>query len=73
VADQEIGLDPNGHDKGMTGRVGYWEVKDINKSLRSLLEAGAQPQQGVTDVGGGRPIALIKDVDGNMIGLSQSP
>ena len=29
VGDQEIGLDPNGHNQGMTGPVGYWEVNDI--------------------------------------------
>jgi hypothetical protein len=34
VGDQEIGLDPNGHNKGMTGPVGYWQVSDIKKSLR---------------------------------------
>jgi catechol 2,3-dioxygenase-like lactoylglutathione lyase family enzyme len=24
VGDQDVGLDPNGHSKGMTGPVGYW-------------------------------------------------
>ncbi len=45
VGDQEIGLDPNGHSQGMTGPVGYVEVEDIKKSLKSLLTAGAQAQQ----------------------------
>ena len=40
VADQEIGLDPNGHKTGMSGPVGYWEVDDIKKSLQLLLKAG---------------------------------
>ena len=31
VGDQEIGLDPNGHNQGMTGPVGYWHVDDIRK------------------------------------------
>jgi predicted enzyme related to lactoylglutathione lyase len=73
VGDQEIGLDPNGHNKGMTGPVGYWQVKDIKKSLRSLLDAGAQVQEEVKDVGGGKLVASIRDADGNITGLIQSP
>ncbi len=72
VGDQEIGLDPNGHDKGMTGPVGYWQVSDIKKSLQLLLDAGAQVQQEVKDVGGGKLIAWVKDADSNVIGLIQS-
>ncbi len=73
VGDQEIGLDPNGHSQGMTGPVGYWQVDDIRKTLRLLLEAGARPQQEVQDVGGGKLIASVIDADGNIIGLIQSP
>ena len=73
VGDQEIGLDPNGHDKGMTGPVGYSQVADIKKMLQLLLDAGAQVQQDVTDVGGGKLIALVKDADSNIIGLMQLP
>ena len=73
LGDQEIGLDPNGHRSGMTGPVGYWEVDDIRKSLQLLLDAGAQVQQEVKDVGGGKLIASVRDVDGNPIGLAQSP
>ncbi len=72
VGDQEIGLDPNGHSQGMTGPVGYVEVEDIKKSLKALLTAGAQAQQEVKDVGGGRLIATVRDADGNIIGLMQS-
>jgi predicted enzyme related to lactoylglutathione lyase len=72
LGDQEIGLDPNGHRSGMTGPVGYWEVDDIRKSLQLLLDAGAQVQQEVKDVGGGKLIASARDVDGNPIG-AQSP
>ena len=73
VGDQEIGLDPNGHKQGMTGPVGYCEVDDIQKSLQSLLDAGAQVQQEVRDVGGGKLIASVRDADGNVTGLVQSP
>ena len=70
---QEIGLDPGGHGKGLTGPVCYCAVDDIRKSLAALLAAGAQAQQEVTDVGGGKLIASVKDADGNVIGLIQSP
>ena len=70
VGDQEIGLDPNGHKQGMTG---YYHVDDIKKSLQSLLDGGAQVQQEVKDVGGGRLTASVKDADDNIIGLIQEP
>ena len=73
VGDQEIGLDPNGQNAGMTGPVGYWHVNDIKKSLQLLLDAGAQAQQEVKDVSGGKLIACVKDADSNIIGLIQSP
>jgi hypothetical protein len=34
VEGQNVGLDPNGHSKGMTGPVGYRHVDDIGKSPR---------------------------------------
>ncbi len=68
VGDQEIGLDPHGHNHGMTA---YWHVNDIKKRLQLLLDAGAQALQEVKDVGGGKLIASVKDADGNIIGLIQ--
>ena len=73
VGDQDIGLDPNGHNQGMTGPVGYYHVNDIRKSLQTLLDAGAHVQQEVKDVGGGKLIAWVKDAGGNIIGLIQLP
>ena len=73
VGDQEIGLDPHGHRKGLTRPVGYWHVNDIQTCLQLLLDAGAQVQQAVQDVGGGKLIASVKDADGNITGLLQSP
>jgi predicted enzyme related to lactoylglutathione lyase len=70
VGDQEIGLDPNGHKAGMTA---YYHVDDLKKSLQLLLDAGAQVEQQVKDVGGGKLIASVKDGDGNIVGLIQSP
>ena len=73
VGDQEIGLDPHGHNQGMTGPVGYFHVSDIQQSLQALFDAGAQTQQEVRDVGGGKLIASVKDADSNIIGLLQFP
>ena len=68
---QDVGLDPNGHGKGMTGPVPYWHVDDLRGRLAALLESGAELLQDVQDVGGGRLIASVKDADGNLIGLLQ--
>jgi predicted enzyme related to lactoylglutathione lyase len=70
---QEIGLDPNGHAKGMTGPIGYVEVADITASLAALVEAGGSVKDDVRDVGGGKLIATVTDPDGNTLGLAQSP
>jgi predicted enzyme related to lactoylglutathione lyase len=56
----------------MTGPIGYQRVDDIKKNLQSLLDAGAQMQQEVKDVGGGRLIAWVRDADGNISGLMQA-
>jgi predicted enzyme related to lactoylglutathione lyase len=68
--DQEIGLDPNGPPGGP---VCYREVADIRDSLQELLDAGAQVQRPVSDVGGGKLIAIARDPDGNLLGLIQTP
>ena len=73
VGDQEIELDPHGHNQGTTGPVGYFHVSDIQQSLQALVDAGAHVQQEVKDVGGGKLIAWVKDADGNLIGLLQFP
>jgi predicted enzyme related to lactoylglutathione lyase len=69
MGDQELGLNPQGHGQGMTGPVGYISVDDIKESLQSLLELGAQVQQDVKDVGGGKLTAVVTDANGNPIGL----
>ena len=69
----DVGLDPHGHGKGMNGPVGYWHVDDIEETFETLLGAGAETLQAVSDVGGGKLIATVKDPDGNVIGLLQMP
>lgn len=72
VDGQDVGLDPNGHSKGMTGPLPYWHVSDIQASIDDLVAAGGEPQQEPTDVGGGNLVATVKDADGNLIGLFQA-
>ena len=71
VDGQDIGLDPNGHAQGMTGPVAYVQVDDIEASVQALAGAGMEEERTITDVGGGRRIAVVKDPDGNTIGLLQ--
>jgi predicted enzyme related to lactoylglutathione lyase len=73
VEDQDVGLDPNGHAQGMTGPISYWHVDDVKTTLQTLLDAGAQAQRPVSDVGGGKLVATVTDGDGNVIGLIQNP
>jgi len=73
VAGQNIGLDPNGTSRGMTGATPFWEVDDIADVVAALAAAGAMVVEAAHDVGGGGLVAMLKDADGNMIGLSQTP
>jgi predicted enzyme related to lactoylglutathione lyase len=73
VGEHEIGLDPNGHAEGMTGPISYWQVDDIQTSLKSFLDSGATTYKDPKDVGGGMLMAAVKDADGNTVGLIQLP
>jgi predicted enzyme related to lactoylglutathione lyase len=64
----EVGLDPNGQNV-----IGYIDVADIKSSLQTLVDVGATTHQDIKDVGGGLLIAQVKDADGNVLGLRQSP
>ncbi|MDP9428676.1 MAG: glyoxalase [Actinomycetota bacterium] len=68
---QAIGLDPHGHRHGQSGPVAYWHVDDVAESLAALVEGGAETVQDPTDVGG-LLVALVRDGDGNLIGLRQA-
>jgi predicted enzyme related to lactoylglutathione lyase len=65
----EFGLDPNGTD----GPICYWDVDDIEASVQSLVAAGATLDEAAHDVGRGLLVAKVKDADGNVVGLRQSP
>ena len=70
AGNQDIGLDPNGHQEGATA---YYHVDDIQKSLKSLVDAGAETIQEIKNGGGGRLIAAARDENDNIIGLLQDP
>jgi predicted enzyme related to lactoylglutathione lyase len=66
IGDLEVGLDPSGHRAGATV---YYLVDNLKQSLQSLLDAGAQIQQDAKDIGGDAQTVIVRDVDGNLIGL----
>ena len=73
AAGQHIGLVPGGGPQGMTSPVAFWEVADIEAKLAELTAAGATVKEAAHDVGGGRLVATVTDLDGNDLGLLQDP
>lgn len=61
----EVGLDPNS-----TAVVSYIDVEDIQASLKTLQDAGAEVVMDSRDVGGGLLIAQVR-MEGNVMGLRQ--
>jgi len=53
--------------------VTFWEVSDIEAKLGELSAAGASVNEAAHDVGGGRLVATVTDLDGNDLGLLQDP
>ncbi len=68
---QQIGLVPGGGPQGMTSPVAYWHVADIEAKLAEVSAAGATVKEAPRDVGGGRLVATVSDLDGNVLGLLQ--
>ena len=68
---QHIGLVPGGGPQGMTAPVSFWHVPDIMAKLAELTAAGAAVREAPHDVGGGRLVATVTDLDGNVLGLLQ--
>ncbi|WP_040813142.1 VOC family protein [Nocardia concava] len=67
-----VGLVPNGQQRGMIGGTVFWTVDDINTAVKTLVEAGGTVTEDAHDVGGGKLVAILKDPQGNVIGLAQS-
>ncbi|MFJ5265776.1 VOC family protein [Streptomyces sp. NPDC088387] len=70
VAGQHIGLVPAGA-QGLTSQVAYWHVTDIEAKVADVVAAGGTVQSPATEVGGGRRVATVTDLDGNVLGLLQ--
>jgi predicted enzyme related to lactoylglutathione lyase len=68
---QQIGLVPGGAQQGMSSPVAYWHVPDIGAKLAEVTAAGATLKEPAHDVGGGRLVATVADLDGNVLGLLQ--
>ncbi|MEV6957138.1 VOC family protein [Streptomyces sp. NPDC051183] len=68
---QHIGLVPSGAPQAPSASLAYWHVPDIEAKLAELTAAGATVGQPAQDVGGGRLVATVTDLDGNVLGLIQ--
>src|SRR5437763_2224246 len=73
AAGQQIGLVPGGGPQGMSSPVAHWHVPDIEAKLAEVTAAGAAVKDPAHDVGGGRLVASVTDLDGNVLGLIQDP
>jgi predicted enzyme related to lactoylglutathione lyase len=71
VAGQHIGLVPGGGPQGLTAPVAYWHVDDIEAKIAEVTAAGATVKDAPKEVGGGRVVASVVDLDGNVLGLIQ--
>ena len=69
VNGQEIGLNPNGHDMGMTGTVVFWDVEDVAAKVAEMESAGGTVVQPATEVGGGTTTGIVTDTEGNQVGF----
>ncbi len=68
---QHIGLVPDGGPQGMTSPVAYWHVPDLDAKLAEVVAAGATVREAAHEVGAGRRVATVVDLDGNVLGLLQ--
>jgi predicted enzyme related to lactoylglutathione lyase len=71
VGEVEVGLDPNAQSQGFAAPIVYIDTDDIQGSIKSLVEAGAEVVVDPMEVSPGLQVARLKDKDGNFIGLRQ--
>ena len=70
----ELGLDPDMSGVSLgNGHVAYWGVEDALAAAQRLADLGVEPQEPVTEVGGGIKVATFKDPFGNIFGLIENP
>lgn len=73
VGGQELGLDPDAANEGLTHPVTYWQTTDITADLTALTAAGATQNGETRDVGQGVLLTTMRDTAGNVFGLLQRP
>ena len=68
----ELGLDPDFEDVERGAQaVAYWQVDDIESTVRKFTNAGALLSSKIKEVGAGIKVAVILDPWGNAVGLIQ--
>ena len=74
VGGYELGLDPDGEKvtKG-NNAIAYWGVANIENALEKLLEAGAETESEIMEVGDGVKVATVKDPFKNVLGIIENP
>jgi hypothetical protein len=68
----EIGIVPQAMHR-TAGALAFVTVSDIKGAVATLLAAGAETVQEVTDVANGLLVASVKDLNGTTVGLRQFP
>jgi len=63
----EVSLNPNGD--ASVGPVAYVDVDDLDAARTALLAAGATEQSAPREVAPGARVCVLKDTDGNPVGL----
>ena len=69
--DLEIGLAQPDPRRDTHAPLLFMETADIVQRLKELTAAGATIAQDVSEVGGGLQIAVVRDPNGNLLGLRQ--
>lgn len=70
--DVEIGIVPKAMHRA-EGALAFVTVEDIKEAMATLLAAGAETVQDITDVSSGLLVGSVKDLNGTVIGLRQFP
>lgn len=76
VGGYELGLQPDPAGEHAATAVAlsiYWGVENVESGLAHLLAHGATLVEGMTDVGGGIKVALVRDPLGNLFGIIENP
>ncbi|WP_375501008.1 VOC family protein [uncultured Jatrophihabitans sp.] len=71
VAGYELALDPD--LEASVGPVTYWGVPDVAVALATLLDAGANDNEAVRDVGEGIRVATVREPGGAVLGIIENP